>query len=262
LTKSQLPRSLFPENTVFINDLAAAAEGIVALSEDGRLSEFFKPMWTPHLEDNTHIQMKPVNYVVMAMGTGLGACLLLSNGAKHTVLPCESGHTSITPLGPSHPASLEETQLLNFLSHKIYQGKLNPEWEDICSGRGLVSCYEFLCRNDSTSPKTLTAFDVVQMALSEEPDPLATKAMLVHYSYLLRASSQQCVGMLAKGVFLAGDNQAANDPFVSKHLEAFQKEFLNNSKKDWIEGVPVYRQTRSYNLNLLGCIHRALEDGK
>lgn len=41
-----LPPSLCPKNSVLINDLAAACEGINALGEQGRLAEFFQPLWT------------------------------------------------------------------------------------------------------------------------------------------------------------------------------------------------------------------------
>jgi len=257
LCKQDLPSTLFPTKTVFINDLVAACEGIIALGEDGRLGEFFQTLWSPFEEDNVNITLKNVTYVVMAMGTGLGSAILLRQNTTHSLLPTENGHTSLTPLGPSHPDYKEECDLIEFISNKIYGGKDPIEWEDICSGRGLVSCYQFLTRNEiNACNDKLTALDVVQQAI-EKSNPNAEKALLLHYKYLFRISQQQSVGMIAKGVFLAGDNQASNDFFVKQHIPYFKGEFLQSTKKEWILDIPVYRQTKSYNLNLLGCLHSA-----
>jgi len=256
LTIKDLPSALFPKKTVFINDLVAACEGIIALGEDGRLSEFFQPLWSPFQEDIVKLSLKNVTYVVMAMGTGLGSAVLLPQSTTHSVLPTENGHTSLTPLGPFHPDYKEECELLEFISKKIYGGQQSIEWEDICSGRGLVSCYQFLTRNDVNISDKISALDVVQQAL-EQSDPKAEKALLLHYKYLFRISQQQSIGMIAKGVFLAGDNQVSNDSFVIKHIPYFKEEYLRSTKKEWILETPVYRQTKSYNLNLLGCLHYA-----
>jgi len=257
---NDLPTNLFPKNTIFINDLAAACEGILSLGEQNRLSHFFQPLWTPFEHDKENIGLRPVNYLVMAMGTGLGSCMMISDGnGNHFILPTENGHVSLTPYGPSHPSYDEEKQLIGFLSQKVYNGQHSIEWEDICSGRGLGWCYEFATRNVPNAEK-LSAFEVVQKALAS--DELAKKALFLHYKYLFRVAQQQCIGLIAQGVFLAGDNQAANDPFVAQHIEEYKTEFLNHSKRDWIEQVPVYRQTKSYNLNLLGCLHNAAKRGK
>jgi hypothetical protein len=105
-----------------------------------------------------------------------------------------------------------------------------------------------------------------------EYDKNAAAAMSLHYRYLFRSASQHCVGFVAKGVFLIGDNQVgftldwvmlkqcvkvSNDAFVCKHVEEFKEEFLNHSKRSWIEDVEVFRQIKSYNLMLLGCLFMA-----
>jgi len=253
LTKTDLPKNLFPSGrTVFLNDLASLAEGILALNHSGTLSEFFHPLWG---FSNTNIVLSPVNYLILAMGTGLGCGLLVSDGQSHTVLPLETGHTLITSLGPDHPDAAEEKDLFQFLSRKIYKGKFSLEFEDICSGRGLGFCYEFLTLGSEESEPKLTTAQIVSKAKSN--DLKALRAVYLHYKYLIRSAQTQCVGLLGKGVFLAGDNQVSNDPIVTKYIEEFQREFRNHPKSHWLEDVPVFRQTKSFNLNLLGCLYSA-----
>lgn len=189
------------------------------------------------------------------MGTGLGCGLLVAphkQNGHHTVLPLETGHTLITTLGCEDPAFKEEENLIQYLSKKIYQNKFTLEWEDICSGRGLVHCYDFATKSSPHSEKTLDAGKIIERAMSGEPE--AVHASLLHYKYLIRAGQNQCVGFQAKGIFLAGDNQVANDPFVSKHMEELKAEFLNHPKQGWIADSFVFRQIKSLNLNLLGCM--------
>jgi len=249
---------LFPKNTVFINDLASACEGIAALNSVGLLKQFFQPLWSSASHDP--VELQPVNYLVLAMGTGLGCGLLVAKDGSHEVLSLETGHTFITPLGNSHPNKEEEQNLFNFLSNKLYQNKFSPEWEDICSGRGLGYCYEFVTK-DVHGAEKLNAGQIVAKAVRDK-DPNAIKAVSIHYKYLFRAAQNQCVGFIAKGVFLAGDNQVANDQFVSHHIPTFKDEFMNHSKANWLENVPVYRQIKGYNLNLHGTVHVAKRNAK
>ncbi len=58
-------------------------------------------------------------------------------------------------------------------------------------------------REKSFNLKIFT-FQVVKKA---ETDAIAKKAVLLHYKYLMRNAQTLCVGLQAKGVFLAGDNQ-------------------------------------------------------
>ncbi len=51
--------------------------------------------------------------------------------------------------------------------------------------------------------------------------------------------------------------QVANDPFVSQHIEEYRQVYLDHTKTEWIRNNPVYRQTKSANLNLLGVIYQA-----
>jgi len=248
-----LPEVLFPAGkTIFINDLASTCEGINFLNQQNQIQEFFGVLWGNEVKH----ELKPVNYLVLAMGTGLGCGLLNYTSSGHEVVALETGHTTLSPLGPSHPEYKDEQSLLQFLSNKIYNNQHSPEWEDICSGRGLVSCYEWASRKNPNASKGLQSIDVVKLAM-ENKDEEAQKALLLHYKYLFRSAQQQSIAFQCKGVFLAGDNQVYNDPFVVQHVNQFKAEFLNHPKQHWISESAVYRQTKSYNLNLLGCLFRA-----
>ena len=83
----------------------------------------------------------------MAMGTGLGVgCLVYLNG-KHVVFPMEVGHTLVTLYGDNYAETKEDKELFNYLSHKLYHGEHLPEFEDICSGRGLEWTYQFFTQD-------------------------------------------------------------------------------------------------------------------
>ena len=50
-----------------------------------------------------------------------------------------------------------------------------------------------------------------------------------------------------------------NDPFVSlpENMKIFEKDFLDHPKSSWLTNTPIFRQTKEYNLNLLGCLFHA-----
>jgi len=271
LNVNDLPKLLFPTSrTLLINDLEGTCEGIISLAQGQDIHEFFQPLWSLSSSNECTNQLQPINYVVLAMGTGLGCGLIRYDSSKgrHFVFPLETGHTTLTTLSTSNNNSKEEQSLLSYLSDRIYSGQFCIEWEDICSGRGLVHCYQWLTyqrklehdlSSSLDSETNLDAMEVARRALSSSnPDVLAIRAMYLHYSYLIRCAQQLCVGLVAKGVFLAGDNQVFNDPFVSEHGKKLEQDFLMHSKQAWLQGIPVFRQIKKYNLNLLGCIYVAM----
>lgn len=58
-----------------------------------------------------------------------------------------------------------------------------------------------------------------------------------------------------KGIFFAGDNQVANDPFVRSHAKELYGAFLNHPKKAWLDAIVAYRQVKSMNLNIAGTFY-------
>jgi len=251
----QLPSILFNhESTRFINDLAASCQGINSLGEEGRVGRYFGQLWSD-VPIPENLSLNPTNYLVLSMGTGLGCGVLaiLPNGI-HEVIALETGHISVTNLSHKHSDSIEEIQLYNWLSERIYKGRHTIEYEDICSGRGLSACYQFVVRNIPHADKTLTPETIAKRA---GDDPNAHKAMFLHYKYLFRVAKELCIGLNCKAFFLTGDNQIYNDKFVKDNADLYHKEFLDHPKVEWINEAICYRQTRRTELNLRGALYSA-----
>jgi len=246
LKKSDLPCLLFPfQSTILLNDLVSTCYGIYSLYVENKLEDYFGTLW-----GQNNISLKSEPYLILAIGTGLGTGLLIPIGKGFEVLPLEFGHTQIIPLGSAHKNYEEEKSLIQFIGANLSNNKFMIEWEDICSGRGLESCYRWITQNK----KQLSAPEISQNAATDNE---CKKALLTHYRYLFRAAQTQCIAFQAKGVFFAGDNQVANDYFVSQpeNCSIFKEEFESHPKGEWLLNLPVYRQVKKLNLNLHGCLY-------
>jgi len=256
-----LPQNLFPPSkTRFLNDLESACYGISFLNNAGTISEYFKILWpTESFTKETPTSLKCGQNLVLAIGTGLGVGLLISPYKApinvFDVLAMEFGHTFITPLGPGHPDKKEETDLLAYLSQKLYNNAHNPEYEDICSGRGLVYCYEWAIKDAKEAPQLLTPKEVAINASNGEK--YATKALQLHYKYAARCSQGLAIGLQTKAIFFAGDNQVQNQHFIFKYADLVKQEFCNHTKSNWLVDVPIFAQIKATNINILGALHVA-----
>jgi len=251
----ELPSIFFPhEVTRFINDLAASCQGINSLAETGHIGRYFDMLWSdiPVPENQA---LSPTNYLVLSMGTGLGCGILaiLPNGV-HEVIAMETGHVLVTPLVSKNAESREEAEFYDWMSERVYKGRHTIEYEDICSGRGLAACYQFVVRNSPHADKTLTSETI---AKRYGDDPNCRRALFLHYKYLFRIARELCVGLNCKAFFLTGDNQISNDAFVKEEAANFHKEFLDHPKEQWIHDAICYRQTRRTELNLRGALYSA-----
>jgi glucokinase len=250
---SDLPALLFPAGrTVFVNDLESCCYGILGLDEQNKLAEFFAPLWGSHTGP---LQIPGAHHAVLAAGTGLGAGLLLKLGNRNfQVYSLEYGHALIPSLGANHPSRELDQRLLDYLSQRLYSGAFPAEYEDIVSGRGLTYVYDFLVK-DTGANGGLTPEEIATAAASGNEH--AKKALEIHYRVLMRIVQGISIGMNVKGVFLAGDNQVANDAFVKSISKELHEEFLNHPKRHWIANAPVYTQTTSFNINLYGTLYVA-----
>lgn len=240
--------------TGLLNDLEAACYGVVALGEASQLGNYFEDF-----EDakKAVTSLAPTRHLVLAMGTGLGVGLLLRNGSNFDVVPTEFGHTLITQYGRTYPYASEDYEFIKWLGETVWEGQHLAEFEDVCSGRGLHAAYKWICRNapereaDKMMPK-----DIAELA--KKGDKMAVDAMFLHYKFLFRVAQNICVGMQTKGVILAGDNQVFNNWFVQSEKERLMSEFKwhpkQNPKDKWLDGIPIFVQTKSVNTNMIGCI--------
>eukprot|EP01104_Vermistella_antarctica_P013597 TRINITY_DN4143_c0_g1_i1.p1 TRINITY_DN4143_c0_g1~~TRINITY_DN4143_c0_g1_i1.p1 ORF type:complete len:389 (+),score=77.57 TRINITY_DN4143_c0_g1_i1:26-1168(+) len=260
LVATELPCTLFPVgHSRFLNDLEAACYGVSALSSGKRFEDSFCKLWGDGPKD----RLVDEHHLVLAIGTGLGVGLLMSTKTGHrnqkefVVLPLEAGHTIMTPYGKKATSYEEQNDMFTYLGQQLYDGKQCLEFEDICSGRGLVACYGWLARDKPELLKNVTAKDVVDRAKPEVGDELALKAVTLHYAYLARASSNLAICLQAKGVIWCGDNQVHNRVFVEQQLDNLQTHFKDHTKGQWLQSVPVYCQTQFLNLNVEGAVFLA-----
>lgn len=96
---------------------------------------------------------------------------------------------------------------------------------------------------------------LVSALATEGTNEAAVRALLYHYLFLARASANLAICMGAKGIFWAGGNQISNSKFVEAKKELLYNEFLNHPKTSWINNVPIYAQTKDFNINLEGTVH-------
>jgi len=184
--------------TALLNDLEAACHGVLGLSGSGRLQEFFVPLQPTPGADKVTPSLKPARHLVLAMGTGLGVGLLLTDVHRpgtFSVVPVEIGHTLVTSFGTEYPACARDAALFSWLGQRLYSGQHIAEFEDVCSGRGLRYAYEFACLG-VRDPKDITPKEIAELARAG--DALAIAAMRDHYKLLFRVAQNCCVGLQTK----------------------------------------------------------------
>jgi len=203
------------------------------------------------------VTLEDRNYLVMAVGTGLGVGVLVSglgHEGRFGVVPTEGGHMQLNSLGPDHPDYSEETRIIGHIASRLYGGhKHQVEYEDMISGRGVSFIYEALRGSDPMMVPTTSTEQIVQAA-KDESDPMAVGALLWHYRYLARHTQNLALGLQVGGVFWGGDNQVNNADFVSKYLDVLRAEFLNISKSHWVQDLQVFSQVQTININLEGAM--------
>jgi glucokinase len=235
-----LPEHLFPRGScTIINDLEAAAYGYVSLLRSSQLSSYFNPLSAAQASATWEQDVREGTTVVLAAGTGLGAGLVVADNS--VVVPGEGGHMSMRG----------ESELTKFASHRLYEGKFRPEYEDLCSGRGLVLCYQYECGARGVEAKFSAAGDIAKAALTGE-DAVCVAALRHMNDALMECAQQMSLTVFAKTVVLLGDNQVSNDPFFVTYGREFRNVFENHPKKEWLSKIVVLKQHTNKNLNLLG----------
>ena len=119
-----------------VNDLEAAAHGVLTLSADKFLV----------LQEGTP---KPGgNMALIAAGTGLGQALMVPDGQGYRVVPSEGGHADFAPRDEL------QVDLYRFLRAEFG----HVSWERVLSGPGLANIYRFLqARAGHAAPDWLRA---------------------------------------------------------------------------------------------------------
>lgn len=269
LNVSQLPTKICPlGRTRLLNDLEACAAGISALNHIGAFSDAFVKMWDASksakdpLTLTGEAKLGKGSVIVLAPGTGLGTALLHYNERKDrfTVIPLEFGHVNI--------ATYQYGPLMSSWVSKLERGNHPPEFDDICSGRGLEFIYSASSEKNSTTNtnnpklpfrKQVTAPEISSLAQAGDMDALS--AFSVKYGLLMNLASQLAMGFVPHTIVIAGDNAVRHDFFLGNHvhIKQLRDEFCSHTteRMGFMSRVQMVRQTTEMNLNLVGAAFEA-----
>lgn len=193
VSESDLSHELRVPRVRLLNDLEAAAYGVVAITEPASLLTL--QAGEPPTERRA--------LTLVAAGTGLGVALMSWTGDRYQVSPSEGGHCDFAPQDPVEDAML--LWLRSELGHVSY--------ERLVSGPGFVNIYRFLryYRNEP-EPAWLTeriaggdpAPFVAEAALAHA-DPICDEALTRFVSiYGAAAGNYALTALSVGGVFLGG----------------------------------------------------------
>jgi len=159
---------------------------------------------------------------IIGAGTGLGKAFLVKNGEKTDVMKSEGGHEDFAPCDD------KEAKLEEFIKKKHNVEMV--EWEDVLSGRGIESIYEFLTNNELTS---------AEISSRKKTDKYARLAFEMFYKFFARAAKNFALEVLSEGgMYLAGG-------IIEKNLDfdktKFMKEFTKNERySKYLSEIPIY----------------------
>lgn len=189
LEEDRLAAAIPARHVRLLNDLAAMAEGMLALP-----AASFEVLQAG--------EPRTGSMALIAAGTGLGEAVLHWDGARHGVVSSEGGHVDFAP------RSDLEIELLRFL-----RGELgHVSYERIVSGPGLVNIYRFL-RSRGGAPEPGWLRDRIESgdpsaAISEAAlrgdDPTCVEALDLFVSIYGAEAGNLALKSLAVGGVLIG----------------------------------------------------------
>ncbi len=262
ITLEELFQSGLPRNkTLMMNDIEAAAYGIISLVETNQLdADYYHIIY--HSQVKRASEFSQGNMIVIQPGTGLGTAGIVtlkkkSGKNEYYPIPSEIAHAPVVPINSEHESMIE------WLFQKKKQGEGWPTWEDFISGRGLQIIYQGLYQRLSISqkkemPDIFTnkadpAAEIARAAVRHE-SVVAEKALHLYYS---------CIGQLAQilalvykpfgGIFLCGDVILKDQSFIpgSNLLRILHQ---NKKQSSLLKMFPVFIVSVK-NINLRGNLY-------
>ncbi|MBI3358846.1 MAG: glucokinase [Nitrospirae bacterium] len=194
LSENNLAKDFGVEKVRLLNDLEAAAYGMLFLQEDEMVS----------LNVETDLCVRPKgNIAVIAAGTGLGEAMLYWDGKAYIPMASEGGHADFAP------QSDQEVALLRYLRAELG----HVSYERILSGPGIYNIYRFLRDTGFADEpewlrKKLSQGDksavIGEMGLAKK-DPLCVEALSLFASiYGAEAGNLALKFFAVGGVFVGG----------------------------------------------------------
>ncbi|MBU2561071.1 MAG: glucokinase [Nanoarchaeota archaeon] len=189
---------------------------------------------------------------IVGAGTGLGKAVLFYHEDKRAYAPSpsEGGHADL-PVADSY-----EYELMQSIKDKR-GGEAPCDYEDILSGRGIVSIYEFMQemeefdRNDVSAEIDKAEDKAAAISKHAKKDPACRKAFDIFVRFYARALRNMALDIMARGgMYIAGGIAAKNLGFFTDG--ALMKEFeTNHSMHNVLKDIPVFVIT-NYNVSLFG----------
>ena len=199
LSQSELAQDLKIKPFRLINDAAATAMAVPFLR--GRALAVLNP-GRPNRSRTA---------AVMTVGTGLGQSFLQMDGKKYQPLASEGGHCAFAP------QTREQADLWTFLHHK----QNHVSWENVLSGLGLVSTYQWLSLKKKRSKKIKALkkpADIGQAALGGN-DPIASKALRILAEIMGTVAANMALTLnCGGGVYIGGGIPPKIALFVQNHF--------------------------------------------
>ncbi len=243
ITCREISEILSTDNVCLINDLEAAAWGVLSLPENA------------FIELNSDAERVQGNVAVLAAGTGLGEAIMCWNGKTFHPMATEGGHTDFAPTNE------QELMLLDFLRTKYPE---HVSYERLVSGEGLHNIYQFLKQSGFlTSPVIEDAFNagdppaIIGEAGTSGSDALCQEALAVFCRiYGAEAGNLALKCLPYGGVYLAGGIAPKILPMLQKDF--FMQSFLNKGRyRNILKKIPV-RACLNPEAGLLGAHEKAL----
>jgi glucokinase len=218
-------RDLKLDSVTLLNDLEAAAYGILTLEND----EFFV------LNEGT--MRHSGNKSLIAAGTGLGQAILYDDGRRFYPLASEGGHADFAPRNEL------EIELLRHLIGRFG----HVSYERVVSGPGLVNIYRFLKEVGREEPPWLTerisassdlGVVISKAALADEA-PICVEALNLFVSvYGAEAGNLALRAKSVRGLYVGGGIA----PKILEKLKdgTFMRAFVDKGRyTDFMAAIPV-----------------------
>ena len=243
-----------PANTIILNDLEAAAYGVIDLVEKNRKFLGCIPLFKPlKIYQNN---LKDGNMVLIVPGTGLGTAGIVT-------IKLEAGKFFKKPIAseiqhfPVSPINKDHEELINYLRKRKDNDK-DISWEDFVSGKGLKNIYEGLIAtkgfrdnrdHEIGFEKDLPKW-IAENAVRRN-DTLCIESMDIYCKCMGRIAQLMALAYMPyAGIFIGGDVSIRNKDFI-KESNFIQELHSNQMHKDLLMKFPVYLTEQELNIN--GC---------
>ncbi len=247
LTCHEIAEQLNAQKVSLLNDLEAAAWGVLSLPE----SDF--------VALNPNAKTQRGNCAILAAGTGLGEAIIFHNGKQHFVIANEGGHCDFAP------TDAQQIELLSFMQARYPD---HVSYERLVSGVGIVAIYDFLKQSGDYALSTEFG---AQLQMADDSAALISAAAIAKGDELCVATLQLFAkiygaeaGNLALkclpygGVYLAGGIAAKCLPALQEG--AFLEGFLAKGRfQNTLEKIAVNVCTQP-EVGLLGALYFAQND--